>query len=361
MKKTKEIIKRITKIIDKSVGVSIARPRLRREASCSGITLIALIITIVLMLILASISVNVAINGGLFEYAGEAKHVTENAEQKQIMQKAVIVAESTSKTGRITVEDMQKALNKVAGEGLATAINNGDTIVIQFNKDNSYYEVDGNGKVSDEPIAIVFDSNPGTLEGTGTETDPFIIMSIEDLVYFSQQVNSGTTYERKYIELGKTLDFNSDLAYIDPNTTDYDTYLGGDGETGLKEQLTKELGFRPIGESTSCCFRGDFDGNNNEIKNIKVERSTNAGLFGTVTGSVKISNLTITGDIKSLSGIAGGLVGYTNQANILFSNITNYCNVSAQKPEGQAYIYCGGIVGNTGRKWWRTVCFFRLF
>ena len=45
----------------------------------NGITLIALIITIIVMLILVSVTISMAINGGLFEYAGRAVSETENA------------------------------------------------------------------------------------------------------------------------------------------------------------------------------------------------------------------------------------------------------------------------------------------
>ena len=44
-----------------------------------GITLIALVITIVIMLILASVSINMAVHGGLFSYAGRAASETNEA------------------------------------------------------------------------------------------------------------------------------------------------------------------------------------------------------------------------------------------------------------------------------------------
>ena len=45
----------------------------------NGITLIALIITIIVMLILVAVTINMAINGGLFEKAGKATGDTRNA------------------------------------------------------------------------------------------------------------------------------------------------------------------------------------------------------------------------------------------------------------------------------------------
>ena len=44
-----------------------------------GITLIALVITIIVMLILAGVSITMAVNGGLFNYARNAKVETERA------------------------------------------------------------------------------------------------------------------------------------------------------------------------------------------------------------------------------------------------------------------------------------------
>ena len=44
-----------------------------------GITLIALVITIIVMLILVGVTISMAVNGGLFEYAGRAAGQTKNA------------------------------------------------------------------------------------------------------------------------------------------------------------------------------------------------------------------------------------------------------------------------------------------
>lgn len=44
-----------------------------------GITLIALVITIIVMLILVAVTITMAVNGGLFNYAGKAAGETNNA------------------------------------------------------------------------------------------------------------------------------------------------------------------------------------------------------------------------------------------------------------------------------------------
>ena len=68
-------------------------------------------------------------------------------------------------------------------------------------------------------IPQVTDENPGQLEQEGTDT--FIINSIEDLVFFSNDVTNGNTYEGKTVKLGVNLDFNSDKSYVDPDRTNF--------------------------------------------------------------------------------------------------------------------------------------------
>ena len=50
----------------------------------NGITLIALVITIIVMLILVAVTITIAVNGGLFGYAGNAVKDTELAKQKEL-------------------------------------------------------------------------------------------------------------------------------------------------------------------------------------------------------------------------------------------------------------------------------------
>ena len=111
-----------------------------------GITLIALVITIIVLLILAGITI-AAISGdnGILQNAARAKEETEQAEKDE-----------KEKLG-----DMEDILDEYS-----TGIK----------------------------VEQVVDENPGTLEGTGTETDPYTINSIEDLVVFASNVTNGNTY-----------------------------------------------------------------------------------------------------------------------------------------------------------------------
>ena len=60
-----------------------------------GITLVALVITIIVMLILVGVSVTVALNGGLFETAKEATNKTNTA----------LTAENELDAGKVNVDN----------------------------------------------------------------------------------------------------------------------------------------------------------------------------------------------------------------------------------------------------------------
>ncbi|HOZ54318.1 MAG TPA: hypothetical protein PKY25_03220 [Bacilli bacterium] len=167
--------------------------------------------------------------------------------------------------------------------------------------------------IPEPTISSVSDVSPGTLSGTGTSVDPYLIESIEDLVAFSQSVTGGNTYSTKYINLVRDLDFNSDSSYINPNTTDYGDINGINGTEALKTELTTGAGFLPIGSSTKV-FTGLFNGNFKTIKNLFINRpATNyIGLFGYLdTTSPKIRNLTLKSPNVTGYSYTGAIVGYT--------------------------------------------------
>ena len=56
---------------------------MRKTNGQKGITLVALVITIIILLILATISIQALTNTGLFQKANEAKEKTQNATENQ--------------------------------------------------------------------------------------------------------------------------------------------------------------------------------------------------------------------------------------------------------------------------------------
>ena len=245
-----------------------------------GITLLVLAITIIVLLILAGITIS-AITGdnGIIRNAGQAKEEMEIANEKEILEKAIVQAMGNNKYGNIVEEELQSELDKETGEGKTEATNAGD----------------------------------------------------------------------EYVVLKTNLKFNSNFSYMNPDTTEFDTYLGGDGTTSLIEQLSKDgNGFVPIGKDMNGVnFKGIFDGQNYMIENIYINKSSNAALFGCIKGTsttnkAEICNLTVKGNIlvgeEELNPLrAGGIVAWAG------TTLIENCN-SQVSIRGKAY-GMGGIVG----------------
>ena len=259
-----------------------------------GITLIALVITIIVLLILAGVSIAMLTgDNGILTQAQNAKEQTELAKEEE-----------------------QREL-----DNLESIMNEYETNI---------------------EIPQVNDENPGVLEKK--EENVFVINSIEDLVFFSYDVRNGNTYEGKTVELALNLDFKSDKSYADPERTDFDKY-GYNGT--LKTALISGEGFKTIGtlEETKR-FKGTFEGNNNVIcsmyQNIKSEESVRGGLFAASYGVIKNvgtinSNININGE-KSV--VAAGIVG-NNYGDVLNCYSTGNINITSKE-----WLVVGGVCGS---------------
>ena len=297
-----------------------------------GITLIALVLTIIVLLILAGVTIaTLTGDNGIITRANQAKTETEQAEKEER-------------------NDLEKQADFI----------------------NEY--------ITGIEVEQVTDQNPGVLETEGT--DIYVINSIEDLVFFAHNVTNGNNYEGKTVKLGLSLDFNSTKSYVNPLRTDFSQY-GYNGP--LKQALTSWTGFIPIGELSTTgtkYFYGTFDGDNNAICsmyiNIDTDEDVLAGLFSTCYGEIRNlglvnTNITVQGLLTAVGGIAGrgynnifncyvsgninvtgsswmpvgGLLGVMQEeANI--ENCYNLANINAtniQEEVGVANLNCGGIVG----------------
>ena len=313
-----------------------------------GISLVALIITIVIMLILGTVTIGV-INGGLFDYARKAKVDTKQASFNAELEEVYTLAKGESKSGIITASDMQAALDIVFGENGAKAIDNEGGITIKI--ESKYYDMAKDGTFG-EGKTIEKISKPGDITKgntcTGSKTNPFRVECVEDLVHLSRLVNESINSLRKvsgkYIVLTRTLDFNSIYSYADytkkysfdsgKNAYIVDTTSGTSIKTILTDQTGK--GFIPIGNPTATkvySFGGIFDGQGYSILNLYTNGS---GLFSIADGAT-IKNVTVGGRVKS-SGNAAGILG-----NGFSNTISNCCNKATVTGSGTV----GGIVGNS--------------
>ena len=265
------------------------------KKSMKGITLIALVITIIVLLILAGVSIaTLTGENGILTRANDAKEKTEEAEKDE-------------KANLTQTEDLI----------------------------NQY--------VNGVEVEQVTDENPGVLETEGTDT--YVINSIEDLVFFANDVTSENTYEGKTVKLGLNLDFNSTKSYVDANRTDYGKY-GYDGD--LKTLLTSGEGFKPIET-----WYGTFDGNGKVITNLYINLEANnqalrVGLFRLNYGTIKNfglddTNINVKYNSDSNNVMVGSICGYNVEG--IIDSCYNNGNITLNETNSNGH-YIGGISGN---------------
>ena len=271
-----------------------------------GITLVALVITIIILLILAGIAIaSLTGDNRLFARANQARQNTLDAQNKE----------------NATLQGYEDAIDQVLGE----------------------------------EIKQVTDTNPGVLEVDEINVNIYIINSIEDLVFFANDVTNGNNYEGKTVKLGLNLDFNSDKSYVEPYRTNYTNY-GYDGE--LKTLLTSGEGFKPIGsiyDSETQNFSGVFDGQGKSINNLYInfnsdegEEDIKLGLFtrnrGSITNLKLLSvNIIYSRSIDNVTSSIGGICGQSSPG--MLENCLVTGNISSSAPR----IVIGGITGTHNR------------
>ena len=242
-----------------------------------GITLIALVITIIVMLILAGVTIR-TITGG--------DSIPDNA------QSAVDKYNDSIKRE----DDMLAEAESITGGNSS----GGDTPVAPPGATDS----------EDEDIGF---------SGAGTEAAPYLIESIEDLVQFSKDVESGEDFSGQVVKLAQDLDFNNPDSYINPHRKDM---ARDDEDIELMTEMTTGEGFFPIGiiddNDNWYGFAGTFDGQGHTIYNLYQNKEVDyLGLFGLVNNG-SVNNVSVTGTIKgdvsdkvdSGSYRVGGIVGY---------------------------------------------------
>ena len=152
-------------------------------------------------------------------------------------------------------------------------------------------------------------------QGSGTESNPYLIQNARQLACLAEFVNAGNSYDNTYFRL--TTD-----VYIDST-----------------------IAWQPIGISNTFYFGGHFDGNNHTVTLYLVTPDLPySGLFGYAKNG-SISNLTSAGLVRRTGtgdAYAGGICGYSASS---FNNCHNSANVSSSSLTGTAKPYSGGLCG----------------
>ncbi len=139
-------------------------------------------------------------------------------------------------------------------------------------------------------VAVMIPSTAfAAIGGTGTETDPYTIGSLEELKEFRDSVNAGNDYDGKYVVLTANIVIDGEWNPIGEGTR------SGSGYTGN-------------------AFKGIFDGQGHTISGLTVKTSDDAddavGLFGVVDGGT-VQDLNLSGVDINVPGseCAGGAIG----------------------------------------------------
>ena len=133
-------------------------------------------------------------------------------------------------------------------------------------------------------------------EGEGTESSPFIITNKEQLYILAALVNSGNSFEGKFIKLGDNIPLDS----------------------------TKQ--WTPIGNSNTTRFEGTFDGDGKTISGLYINNlNSGQGLFGTIGGNGSVKKFKLEGNV-SASANSGCIasVNYGTISNCINNATFNY-------------------------------------
>ena len=124
----------------------------RQDRKNRGITLIALVVTIVVLLILAAVSIAMlGGENGIMTQTQDAKEQTDIASEKEKVELAAVTATEKDTWGNITKDNLKEELDKNIGEGKYTLEGEGPFTVTYVDSGRSYI-VDANGKVIQESI-----------------------------------------------------------------------------------------------------------------------------------------------------------------------------------------------------------------
>lgn len=174
----------------------------------NGITLMALVVTIIILLILAGISIGMLSgDNGILKQAGNAKKQTNIAEEKEILEQATILAMGKSKYGDIDKNKLDAELSKYSGidgtqetdEGIEVSFSSGRTYLV---------DSDGNVELS---IAKPKIASSKIVNSSGNEvSEP---EEAEQLYIIITPSIDGGTIESLICNEGNTVEKQSDGTY----------------------------------------------------------------------------------------------------------------------------------------------------
>ena len=166
--------------------------------------------------------------------------------------------------------------------------------------------------------------------GNGTATNPFIIMTPEQLEALAICVQSNSPFNNQHYKLGNNIDLS-----------------------GYGENFNNGLGWSPIGTDSANVarpFKGVFDGGNYKVTGLYINTNTtvNVGLFGRIDSAtirnLGVENVDITITTSGTYNV-GAVVGYSANSTVLNCNSTGTLNASGNLSNSNVTKNIGGVVG----------------
>ncbi len=288
-----------------------------------GVTLIALVITIIVLLILAGVSISTLTGqNGILKRAIEAKNTTEVASEKEGIQMAVTTSQMASANyTSIKKDGLQSELNSYFGKEKTTLEDNKDgSYTVTMNNSKRKYTIEDDGSI----IEGVYDKWNGTdsKEPTEKTSNEIHIYTVAELKWIADKVNNdGNTFDGYTIYLENNLDF------------------GARETSGTWENTENEaLKWTAIGKQKDIPLKATFEGNNHIIKGVYINDETKFnGIFG---NSSSILNLTVKNSYIKGGNASGTVVGAVRSG-----TIENCHNINSTVELYDESSGVGGVVG----------------
>ena len=227
-----------------------------------GITLIALVVTIIVLLILAGITIaTLTGDNGILTKANEAKEQTEIGKEKEIVQLAV--AAVTTDSNVIEKDSLQNELNRTVGDNKTEVYDYNQKLQIYFIDGKRYYEIDKNFNI--ELINVTNGEKRISLKCINSKKE--VLKEIEIITLNDNSIIEPPEiekYEPSESSFSKTItqDTEIDILYyyviqkedlvftglnssgnVTENESEIKSYMIGDGSSNSKNALTSTINY----------------------------------------------------------------------------------------------------------------------
>ena len=301
-----------------------------------GITLVALVVTIVVLLILASISIGIlGGDDGVIKRAQESKDKTEQSELEEDVDVAYIEYEGQLRKSN----NLEYYLNKIQKANVEKVA------------EDTWYVTRGNAKVTVSEDGEKQEGRTEIWDGTSIDCPEFkefnwYIYTPGQLKFLADFVNNANTITTEQETIITSAGYRvsdvtmteSTIVYLMNNLDLGARPVNGNWETTANEAKK----WTPIGiDKDTKKFIGTFEGNNHSIKGVYVNSTKSDAGHGLFGNSSTIQNLTIGNSYIKGGTCTGGIVGALRTGKV--ENCHNK-NTKVILKEDSSY-NVGGVVG----------------